>query len=404
MAASKRKTKKTRAKKAAPRRKQKTVHKRAVRPLAKKALKKPAKKKRSGVRKNGVSKKKNGARQKKRKSAPSALARFEANPIIKPSPQVPWESKATFNPSAIYAGGKVHLVYRAIGDNDVSVFGYATSANGLTIDTQSKFPAYVQGVSIPRRQQASAPIIYGSGGGWNGGSEDPRLTLIDGRVFMIYTSFDGWGSVRIALTSISFDDFVRERWNWKKPVFISPPGEIHKNWVLFPEKIKGKYAILHGISPEILVDYVDDIDSFDGTKFIHSKHPTGGGYKDAWDSALRGVGPAPIKTAYGWLVLYHAMDIKDPNRYKLGAMLLDLREPTKVLVRSRYPVLEPDEWYENEGFKAGVVYACGAIVKDGWLFVYYGGADKVVCVAAAELEPFLKTLLASGSTKLTRKK
>ena len=396
MAAPKRKTKKRTLKKTALRRKKQPARKRLTLSISKKTAKKPAKKKRSEGRK-----KKTGVRH--RRPAPSSLIRSESNPIIKPSPHVSWESKATFNPSAIYAGGKVHLVYRAIGDNDVSVFGYATSVNGLTIDTQSKFPAYVQGFSAPSRL-ASAPMVYGSGGGWNGGSEDPRLTLIDGIVFMIYTSFDGWGSVRIALTSISFDDFVRERWNWKKPVFISPPGEIHKNWVLFPEKIKGKYAILHGISPDILIDYVDDVDSFDGTKFIQSKHPTGGGYKRSWDNSLRGVGPAPIKTKYGWLVLYHAMDINDPNRYKLGAMLLDLNEPTKVLVRSRYPILEPDEWYENVGFKSGVVYACGAVVVDGWLFVYYGGADKVVCVATAELEPFLKTLITSGFTKLTRKK
>lgn len=394
MAALKAKKKKIPPKKSAPLRKQKSRGKETDSPVIKRALKKIA------VRRV----KKIDRRKRKNKKSAIALRRVSSNPIISPSPHASWESKATFNPSAVYGGGKVHLIYRAIGEGDVSVFGYASSSDGFTIDTRGKFPAYVQGFPVWEKPKDATKILYASGGGWNGGSEDPRLTLIGGRVYMLYTSFDGWGSVRIALTSVSFDDFARERWNWRKPVFISPPGEIHKNWVLFPEKIRGKYAILHGISPGILIDYVDDLDIFDGTKFIQSKYKSGGGYKDAWDTALRGVGPAPVKTKYGWLVLYHAMDIRDPNRYKLGAMLLDLNEPTKVLVRSREPILEPDEWYENEGFKSGVVYACGAVVVGGWLFVYYGGADKVVCVATAELEPFLKTLLSSGSTKLTRKK
>jgi len=332
-----------------------------------------------------------------------ALKRYEHNPIIAPSSELPWESKATFNPSAIFGDGKVHLIYRAIGNTDVSVFGYARSKDGFTIDYKSSHPAYYQKAPVADKKTAIL-IPYSSGGGWNGGGEDPRLTLIDDRVYMLYTSFDGWNSIRIAMTSISFSDFVSERWNWNPHVFISPPGEVHKNWVLFPEKINGKYAILHGISPKIMVEYVADLEEFDGTKYIRSTTPTGGGYADSWDSWLRGVGPAPIKTKYGWLVLYHAMDVDDPNRYKIGAMLLDLSDPTNVLVRSQQPILEPDEHYENEGWKSGVVYACGAVATDdGFLFVYYGGADKVVCVAVAELEPFLKTLISSGSAKISRK-
>ena len=93
-----------------------------------------------------------------------------------------------------------------------------------------------------------------------------------------------------------------------------------------------------------------------------------------------------MKTRLGWLLFYHAMDMHDPNRYKLGAMILDAEDPTKILYRSKVPVLEPDAYYENQGFKSGVVYSCGAVVKDDELFVYYGGADSVVCVAVANLE------------------
>jgi predicted GH43/DUF377 family glycosyl hydrolase len=336
--------------------------------------------------------------------SPTALRKFESNPIIEPSPDSFWESKATFNPSAVYGDGRVHLIYRAIGENDVSMLGYASSRDGLNISSRGKHPAFFQSVRFTERH-SGGPISYESGGGWSGGSEDPRLTKIGDRLYMLFTSFDGWNAIRIALTSISFDDFTHERWHWEKPVFISPPGQIHKNWVLFPEKINGKYAILHGISPNILIEYIKDLREFDGKKYIKSQPPNGKGNPGSWDSWVRGVGPSPIKTKYGWLVLYHAMDVTDPNRYKLGAMLLDLNDPTKVLIKSIQPILEPDERYENEGFKSGVIYACGATVVGGWLFVYYGGADKVVCVATAELEPFLQSLKSSSvPPKLTRAK
>jgi predicted GH43/DUF377 family glycosyl hydrolase len=169
---------------------------------------------------------------------------------------------------------------------------------------------------------------------------------------------------------------------------------------LFPEKINGKFAILHSISPEILVEYVDDLTRFqDDDQFIKSHYSRISNTK-SWDSWVRGAGPPPIKTKLGWLLFYHAMDTRDPNRYKLGAMVLDANDPTKVLYRTKAPILEPDEWYENTGWKSGVVYSCGAVVKDGELYVYYGGADSVVCVAMANLDKFLEELKKHGVAKL----
>ena len=99
-----------------------------------------------------------------------------------------------------------------------------------------------------------------------------------------------------------------------------------------------------------------------------------------------------VLTPEGWLVLYHAMSEGEGHRYKLGAMLLDLDDPTKVLHRAVAPVLSPDEPYENHG-KPGIIYSCGAVVRGDMLYVYYGGADKVVCVATAALTPFLTALI-----------
>ena len=81
-------------------------------------------------------------------------------------------------------------------------------------------------------------------------------------------------------------------------------------------------------------------------------------------------------------------------------MILDADDPTKVLYRSQVPILEPNFDYENNGWKSGVVYSCGAVVKDGELYVYYGGGDSVVCVAMANLEIFLNELKTYGVPKL----
>ena len=329
------------------------------------------------------------------------LKRAKTNPIIVPVSNVYWGSKATFNPSAICHDGKIHVIYRAIGDSDISVLGYAQSNNGVSFDPSSKSLAYYQ-KNKKVVEKSSIPQITSSGGGWGGGCEDPRLTLLGDRVYMIYTAFDGWGSLRLTMTSISLEDFIRRRFDWTKPVLISPPHEINKNWVLFPEKINGKYAILHSISPEIAIDYFTSLDELNGNKFIHSVHQ-GHPLWEKRDKLIRGVGPAPIKTKYGWLVFYHKMEPRDPHRYKIWAMILDANDPKKVLYNSNEPVLEPDLWYENEGYKSGVIYSCGAVVKDGVLFVYYGGADTVSCVATANLDQFLEELKTHKVLKLNPK-
>lgn len=328
------------------------------------------------------------------------LKRAVHNPIIEPR-TYSWESKATFNPAAFEANGKTHLIYRAIGNDDSSVLGYAASNDGYNITDRSPYPVYRRSNNFNKPDLSLLPIDYISGGGWNGGCEDPRLTLLGDTVYMLYTAFDGWGSLRIALTSIKLDDLEKKRWNWKNPVLISPPGEIHKNWVLFPEKINGKFAILHSISPEILIEYVENLSEFNGKKFIQSVHQ-GSPKWQLRESGMRGVGPSPIKTELGWLILYHAIEEHDQNRYKLFAMILDLKNPTKILYRSTNPILEPDTDYENNGYKWGVIYSCGAVVKNGVLFVYYGGADKVIGVATIKLADLLGDLQKHKIVKLKK--
>jgi predicted GH43/DUF377 family glycosyl hydrolase len=334
------------------------------------------------------------------------LERFDGNPILEPEPKHWWESKAAFNPGAIYEGGRVHLVYRAIGDSDVSVLGYASSLDGFHIDQRRHEPIYVpresfEGAGLvypapgyPRRTYAHTENSgeYVSGGGGWGGCEDPRLTKIDDRVFMTYVAFDGYSPPRVALTSIHVNDFLAQNWQWKKPVLISPPGVVDKNACILPERINSKYVIFHRIFPHILVDFVDDLD-FDGTtRWLRGEfriRPRA----SYWDSRKVGAGAPPIKTNDGWLLIYHGVGEHDPGRYKIGAMLLDLKNPTRVLSRGEEPILEPEVWYENEGWKSGVIYPCGAVVVGDRLLVYYGGADRVACIASVKLDQLLDHLV-----------
>jgi len=340
---------------------------------------------------------------------PRILTRSEKNPIIKTRMDKDWEIMGTFNPAVFKDEDNVlHLFYRALGKDGISRVGYAQSEDGIIITKRLPYPIYEPsfGFGFPNAKTAKGPVgycpaYYTSGGGW-GGSEDPRVVRIGDNLYMTYVAFEGWGSVRMALTYISVDDFKHERWNWKKPILLSPLGEIHKNWVLFPEKINGKFAILHGISPNILIDYLDCFEGFNETMCIKSKAPSGG--RDAyWDSKMRGAGPPPIKTSLGWLLLYHAHDRKEPHRYKLGAMILDKNDPTKILYRSAHAILSPDMHYENDG-KPGIVYASGAVVIGEDLHVYYGGGDKVVCVATTPLKKFLDYLVSGNAEHYELKK
>lgn len=356
------------------------------------------KKKRRDLHKRNLRRRpKRAAKSLKKKTAILKLHRIKENPILAPLKEHEWESWQTFNPAAILLEDKVRFIYRAIGNDGLSRFGYAVSDDGFKIKERLIYPVYEHRTSNP------SPSFYSfASGGSFGGCEDPRIIRVNNEdcLYMTYTSCNN--NLRVALTSIKINDFLNKKWKWKKPIFISAPGENHKNWIIFPEKINGKYAILHSINPEISIAYVDSLDP-EKCSYVESCGYGNTRREGCWDNWIRGAGPPPIKTKYGWLLLYHAMDKDDPNRYKVGAMLLDLADPTKILYRSQKPILEPDEQYENEGFKAGVVYASGAVVKDSELLVYYGGADSYVCVAYANFDKFLEALKKHTEPKISRR-
>ncbi len=333
------------------------------------------------------------------------IKKSKKNPIVEPRTGNKWDCDSTFNPTAMRKRGKTYVLYRAIGKDPLSVLGCAETSNGVDIEKIRDNPVYFpragfEGVGHPIDPKSA--LKYMSGGGC-GGCEDARIIEIEGRYYLTYVAYDGANPPRVALSSISVDDFHQKKYeNWTQPVLISQPGVVDKNACILPEKINGKYVIYHRIYPNILVDYVDSLDDFDGeTVFLKNEYiipprPL------MWDSKKVGIGPSPIKTEHGWLAIYQAVGRQDPGRYKIGAMLLELNDPTKVICRTSEPIVEPIEWYENNGHKAGVVYPCGATVHDGQLFVYYGGADKFTCVATTEMDYFLKQILSSNKPKLKK--
>ena len=357
------------------------------------------------------------------RSDKAVLHKYINNPILKPNPENSWENHTTFNPTAIQIDNVTHLLYRAEGSAGLSVIGYGQSDNGINFDRFHN-PIYVpkmhfEGVNLP----PSISYRYSHGSyksGYNHylnkeeieetsihwhGVEDPRITEIEGRLYMIYAAYNGYQQARPAITSIDKEDFINQKWNWKTPQPMTDiplhHGQGNKNVVLHPEKVDGKYMLYHRIWPHIRIDYVDDLEFGPNKKYLKELDniPARG---DSWDSHKIAVAAAPIRIEEGWLLIYQGAGSND-RRYKVGAMILDYENPTNVLYRSNYPIMVPSEWYENE-HKFGVAYPCGAIIKDDILHVYYGGSDKYVCLAQAPLHEFIEKLKQDPYIKPTLQK
>ena len=313
------------------------------------------------------------------KNLPRAI-RDSSNPILIPNPKESWQSRAVFNPAAIVLNNKIHVVYRAMSEDNTSVMGYFNSVDGIHVDELSHEPIY-----IPR---ADFEIKKNPGG--NSGCEDPRLTKIGDKIYMCYTAFDGVKCPRVALSSINESDFLNKNWKmWSQPVIISPPNIEDKDAFILPDKINGKYVIFHRIDPNIVIDYVDSLD-FKNDRLLECKEfiaPR----KNSWDSRKIGISSPAIKTEKGWLVIYHGVSEAD-SEYRVGAMLLDINDPAKIISRTDYPILEPETIYERIGIVNNVVFPCGTVVFQDQLFIYYGGADKVIGVATINYNYLLNFL------------
>lgn len=308
------------------------------------------------------------------------VARFPGNPIIAPRPGVLWEESGTVNPGAIDVGGKTCILYRAVARGNVSTLGYAESTDGLSIDYRSDKPAYF----------AREPFELRDGhiGGDNYGCEDPRLMQIADRIYMTYSGYNG-STPRVAITSIDVDDFAARKWSaWSKPQAITPDGVPDKDAAILPEKVNGKYMIFHRVHESVCADFLSTLDFTKEriTQCIEIISPR----KGMWDGGKVGIATPPVKTKDGWLLLYHGVSWS--TTYRVGAVLLDLKDPTIVRARTGIPLFEPQEEYEQKGIVPNVVFPCGLTIRKGIVYMYYGGADYVVGVATVKLTQLLKML------------
>ncbi len=305
--------------------------------------------------------------------------RQKENPIITPHPQHPWESKATLNPGAISLEGSVHLLYRAMSQDNTSVLGYAKTRDGIHLDYRSPTPVYMP------REPFEQKLVPNTGSG----CEDPRLTQIGDKVYMFYTAFDGKHLPRVAVTWILVNDFIRQTWNWAKPVLISSPDFDDKDACIFPEKIDGKYLIIHRCGDDIDYSFSINLDFYGHTWLEEYRWiaPRNG----MWDDRKIGVAAPPLKTELGWILFYHGISSED-HVYRVGACLLDLKNPTNVLARLDNPIFEPETDYEKIGIVQNVVFPCGAVICGKNIFMYYGAGDKVIGVATISLNDLLKSL------------
>lgn len=324
------------------------------------------------------------------------LQRYEKNPILIPNEANWWESKAVFNCAILHYENKFHMLYRAIGEYEryISRIGYASSTDGYSFARSNH-------IALEPTQDYEK---YGI--------EDPRMVEIDNQVYITYVILSAYvtdGAIVEASTALATTtDFLK----YTRLRVITSKGSNNKDVVLFPEKMSqqssvlssssnnaygaGKYFFLHRPSSWIGSTYGVDKPSIwlgEGNSLTNfEKHSLLLKPEEDWEELKVGAGPPPIKTRAGWLVIYHG--VSREKVYSAGAALLDLHDPSKIIGRTKTPILEPNEPYEKFGDVSNVVFPTGACVVDNdKLFVYYGAADKVCCLATADLNYLLDHIL-----------
>lgn len=262
--------------------------------------------------------------------------------------------------------------------SDPRVIGYK-GQNYLTTMSYLRLVSSEDGVNF--EEEIDYPPIFGQGELESFGIEDCRVATTEDGFFLTFTEVS---PVAVGVGLIHTKDWK----SYTRHGMIFPPH--NKDCAIFEEKIKNKYFALHRpSSPELGGNYIWVASSPDrlhwgGHKCIATTR------EGMWDSARVGAGAAPIRTKEGWLEIYHGADHN--HRYCLGALLLDLDDPTKVLARSQEPIMEPIAPYEQTGFFGNVVFTNGHVVEGDTIKMYYGASDEVICMAEFSIAEILKSL------------
>ena len=294
------------------------------------------------------------------------------------------EQKDGFISFPILENGKTKIMEIAVNDpdlklNDPRVINYKGN-DYLTTLSHLRLMCSDDGVKF--FEPDGYPILVGEGILESFGIEDCRVSFLENKYHLTFTSVSDNG-VGVGMRTTS---------DWKtfqKQGMILPPH--NKDCAILEEKINGKYFALHRPSSvDIGGNYIWIAESLDGLHWGNHQclMKTRPGH---WDSKRVGAGAAPIKTEKGWLEIYHGANEK--HQYCLGALLLDLNDPTKVIARSNEPIMIPKAEYELTGFFGNVVFTNGHIVKGDDLTIYYGASDEVVCAAKFSIKELLSCLL-----------
>lgn len=292
------------------------------------------------------------------------INRYQNNPILTKN-DVPYPVATVHNAAVVKYNGKYVMIFRSHKLNGRSILGKAVSDDGFNFRVNKK-----------PFMQSSIKGIFSEYEAY--GIEDPRIVFIDGEFLITYSAYSKYG-VRIGLAkTCDFQSIER--------VALITEAD-YRNAVIFPEKFNGLYARLdrpHSeISPwSIWISYSPDLKYWGDSKLIMKP------MQYHWDEMKIGPGAPPIKTPRGWLHIYHGVfPTMDGSVYRLGTALHDLNDPSIILAVGDEWILQPEEIYEITGYVHNVVFCCGAVVEDdGSIKMYWGGADKVMCVGTANVE------------------
>ena len=305
------------------------------------------------------------------------FARARANPLLAPT-RWPYRINAVLNAAATLVGDETVLVCRVEDRRGISHLTVARSADGISNWVVGANPLIAPSLEHPEEE-------------W--GVEDPRVTRVDelDAWVIAYTAFGRRGpAVSLALTR---DFLTVERLG-----VVCPPED--KNASLLPRRVDGNFVLFHrpvasvGGRADVWISRSPDLLSWGTPEPVFGARP--GGW---WDSARIGVGPPPLETPEGWLVVYHGVRQTVAGAlYRVGLALLDLEDPSKVIKRCDEWVLGPREDYELIGDVPGVVFPCGMTHRPetGELRLYYGAADTCIGMAAGRLDEVLAYVMKRG--------
>ena len=306
--------------------------------------------------------------------------RHAGNPILTAA-DWPGQVNAVFNPAAAEVDGETVLLARVEDRRGISHLAVARSANG--VDGWSVDP---EPLLAPDEGTASEQ--------W--GFEDARVVWVDELQRWVITC-TAYGPAGPGVFLATTEDFTAvERYG-----MVRRPED--KNAALLPHRIDGQWVLLHRPKTEadgghgaILLSRSSDLTSWTAPEQVLA--PRAGAW---WDSLRIGIGPPPIQTEHGWLLIYHGVkETVGGGIYRLGLALLDLNEPTRVLRRSSAWVLAPLAAYERTGDVPNVVFPCGLVHDPGTdeVRLYYGAADTSICLATARLTELVDAVLAAPAT------